>query len=104
MINLKLDDSCQKLLSIKEMRVMARGYNRSGWILLLLIICGLVVGGFLGELLGSYIPVLQYGYNLEVTPHTWSLGIFSLTFGISLKINMFSVLGIAAGIFMFKKM
>ncbi|MFZ5352954.1 MAG: DUF4321 domain-containing protein [Bacillota bacterium] len=82
---------------------MARGYNRNGWILFLLLICGLVVGGFLGELLGNYVPVLEYGYNLEITPHTWNLGIITLTFGFSLKINMFSILGIALAVFTYRK-
>ncbi len=86
------------------MNILARGYNRRTWLLVLLLLVGIVIGGFLGELLGGYIPILKYGYHIEVTPHTWNLGIFKLTFGLGIKLNMFGVLGIIASIFIYRKM
>ncbi|MGB7605180.1 MAG: DUF4321 domain-containing protein [Lutisporaceae bacterium] len=83
---------------------MSRGYSRgNGWILFLMILSGIVIGGFLGELLGQYVPILKYGMNLGVSTHTWNLKILELTIGFKFNINMFSVLGIIAAIFFYKK-
>mgnify|MGYP003938320093 CR=1 FL=1 len=93
-----------KMHMIKEMSMLRRGNLRSGWIMFLMIVCGLVIGGFLGELLGKYLPVLKFGYNLGVSPHTWNLNILQLTFGLTFNINMFSILGIALGIYIYSRL
>jgi len=89
---------------IKEMSVLRRESGRSGWTMLLMVICGLVVGGFLGELLGKYLPILKYGYNLGVSAHEWNFHVLRLTFGFSFNINMFSVLGIVLAIYLYRKL
>lgn len=81
-----------------------RSSRRNGWILLLFIICGIIIGGFLGELLGKYIPILKFGYNLGVSPHTYDLRVIKLTFGLSFNINMFAILGIIIAIIFYRKM
>ena len=81
-----------------------RSSRRNGWILLLLIICGVVIGGFLGELLGKYIPILKFGYNLGVSPHTYDLRVIKLTFGLTFNINMFAILGIIIAVMFYRKM
>lgn len=83
---------------------MMRNTGRNGWILLLILICGVVAGGFIGEILGNYIPILKYGYNLGVSPHTYDLRVIKLTFGLTFNINMFSILGIIIAILVFRKM
>lgn len=83
---------------------MARANRGSFWILLLLIIVGVVIGGFLGELLGTYVPIFKFGYELGVTPHTWDLKVIKVTFGLMFDINMFSILGIILAIIIFRKM
>lgn len=84
---------------------MVRKENgKNGWIMLLMVLCGLVVGGFLGELLGKYLPILKYGYNLGVSTHEWNFNVLRLTFGLNFNINMFSVLGIAAAIYLYRKL
>jgi len=83
---------------------MARSYGKgNGWILFLMIISGIVIGGFLGELIGQYVPILKYGMNLGVSTHTWDLKILVLTLGFMFNINMFSVIGILAAIFFYKR-
>ncbi|OGO76648.1 MAG: hypothetical protein A2Y23_06550 [Clostridiales bacterium GWB2_37_7] len=83
---------------------MSKGYGKgNGWILFLMILSGIVIGGFLGELLGQYVPILKYGLNIGVGTHTWDLKILQLTFGFKFNINMFSVLGILTGIFFYKR-
>ena len=83
---------------------LSKSYGKgNGWILFLMIMSGIVIGGFLGELLGQYVPILKYGYNLGVNTHTWDLNILQLTFGFKFNINMFSVLGILIAIFFYKR-
>lgn len=81
-----------------------RRANRNGWILLLLVICGIVIGGFLGELLGKYIPILKFGYNLGVSPHTYDLRVIKLTLGLTFNINIFTIVGIIIAILFFRNM
>jgi len=81
-----------------------RRANRNGWILLLLVICGIVIGGFLGELLGKYIPILKFGYNLGVSPHTYDLRVIKLTLGLTFSINIFTIVGIIIAILFFRNM
>ncbi|MGE5629910.1 MAG: DUF4321 domain-containing protein [Caulobacteraceae bacterium] len=83
---------------------MRRDSQKSGWIMFLMIMSGLVIGGFLGELLGKYLPVLKFGYALGISPHTWDLNILKLTFGLSFNINMFSVLGIILALYFYSRM
>lgn len=81
-----------------------RSTRRNGWILLLLIVCGIIIGGFLGELLGKYVPILKFGYNLGVSPHTYDLRVLKLTFGLTFNINMFSILGIIISVIFYRNM
>lgn len=86
------------------MSVLRRESGKNGWIMLLMVVCGLVVGGFLGELLGQYLPILKYGYNLGVSAHEWNFHVLKLTFGLNFNINMFSVLGIVLAIYLYRKL
>ena len=72
--------------------------------MLLVLLCGIIVGGFIGEVLGNFIPILKYGYNLGVTPHTYDLRILKITFGLSFNINMFSILGIIISIIVYRRL
>ncbi|MGI6586026.1 MAG: DUF4321 domain-containing protein [Gracilibacteraceae bacterium] len=81
--------------------MLRRGSGGNAWIMLLMVVCGLVVGGFLGELLGNYFPVLKYGYNLGVSAHEWDFHVLRLTFGFNFNINMFSILGIVIAIYIY---
>jgi hypothetical protein len=87
-----------------EMSNMSRGFSKgNGWILFLMIISGIVIGGFLGEVIGQYVPILKYGMNLGVSTHTWDFKILQLTLGFKFNMNMFSVIGILAAIFFYKR-
>jgi hypothetical protein len=89
---------------LKEMDQLSKSYGKgNGWILFLMIMSGIVIGGFLGELLGQYVPILKYGLDFGVSTHTWDLKILKLTFGFVFNINMFSILGILAAIFFYKR-
>ena len=80
--------------------------DKSFWIILIFILCGLVIGGLLGELAGRINGLwwLAFGqeFGLE-TPLVLNLSILSITFALMIKINIASIIGIAIAIFIYKK-
>ena len=76
------------------------------WILVLFILCGIVVGGLLGELAGQvdFLWWLSYGEQFGISePITLDLQVVSLTFGLMLKINIASIIGMILAIFIYRK-
>lgn len=76
------------------------------WILLIFILSGLVVGGLIGELASKveWLWWLSYSGNFGIdTPITLDLSILKLTFALTFKINIASIIGLVAAIFIYKK-
>lgn len=76
------------------------------WILILFLLCGIVVGGLLGELAAKveFLSWLAYGEEFGLsTPVELNLNVIKLTFGLMLKINIASIIGIILAIFIYKK-
>ena len=76
--------------------------NKSVLILLLFILCGLVVGGFLGELASKvdFLWWVSYGEEFGISsPVTIDLSIIKLTIGFMFKINISSIIGLILAIF-----
>lgn len=76
------------------------------WVLLVFILSGLVVGGLLGKL-ASGVPWLwwlsyEQEFGLE-SPLVLDLNILKLTFGLILKINVASIIGMILAVFIYKK-
>lgn len=87
---------------------MAGGMGgKNNWTLLLLILSGIVLGGFIGHLTRnvSFLSWLNYGqsFGLE-NPMVLNLGILDLTFGLSIKITIAGILGIVIAILIYKKL
>jgi len=80
--------------------------EKSIWILLIFILSGLVIGGLLGNLAGEvdFLWWLSYGesFGLE-SPLELDLNIIKLTFAVSFKINIASIIGLILAIFIYKK-
>ena len=79
--------------------------EKSTWILLIFILSGLVIGGLLGELASEvdFLWWLGYGESFGLTsPLELDLNIIKLTFAISFKINIASIIGVALAIFIYK--
>ena len=71
--------------------------SKSGWILLLLMLAGIVLGGFLGTLTQNTpgLSWLNYGQGFGLdSPIVLNLGILVITFGLSIKITIASILGL----------
>lgn len=80
--------------------------EKSTWILLIFILSGLVVGGLLGEVAGkvSFLSWMGYGESFGLaTPLELDLSIIKLTFALSFKINISSIVGLVLAIFIYKK-
>lgn len=76
---------------------MARGAGKNNWALFLLILAGVVLGSFIGHLASgvSALSWLDFGKTFGLTePLRLDLGVLILTFGLSIKITIGSIIGI----------
>lgn len=86
---------------------MAGTANKSKWSLLLVLLSGIVLGGFLGYLCRdiSWLSWLNYGQTFGLSePVVLDLGIILITFGLVITINIASIIGIVIGIILYKKL
>lgn len=78
----------------KEERQMR---NKNFWVLLLLMLSGIVLGGFIGNLAEgvSWLSWLNFGQSFGLdSPLILNFGILVITFGLSIKITMASIIGV----------
>ncbi len=79
--------------------------NKNFWILLILILAGIVLGGFIGNMTAG-VPMLSwlsFGQSFGIDPAiNLDLGILVITFGLSIKITMASIIGIVIALLVFR--
>lgn len=76
------------------------------WILVLFILCGIVIGGLLGEFASKvdFLWWLSYGESFGLSdPISLDLNVIKLTFGLVFKINISSIIGMILAIFIYRK-
>ncbi|MGB3366757.1 MAG: DUF4321 domain-containing protein [Acidaminobacteraceae bacterium] len=78
--------------------------NKSFFVLIIVILIGLVLGGVIGELFKDYIKVLSYGETIGFSPVTIDLAIVELTIGFVMRINLSSIIGIVIALLLFKEL
>ncbi len=67
--------------------------KKFNWLLLVLILIGFVLGGFIGSFFGD--SVLNYGQTFGLNnPIELDLGFIILTFGLKIHISICSVIGV----------
>ena len=79
--------------------------TKNGWTLLLLVLAGVVLGGFIGSLTEgiSGLSWLSYGQAVGVeTPIILDLGILMITFGMTIRITIASIVGIVLAILVYR--
>lgn len=84
---------------------MAGAVNKGKWTFLLILLSGIVLGGFIGYLCRgiSWLSWLNYGQTFGLSsPIVLDLGILVLTFGLTITINIASIIGIIIGIIIYK--
>ena len=80
------------------------------WVLLLLMLCGVVIGGFLGYLTRdiSWLSWLDYGMTFGIGTDGGSfvlnLGVLVITFGLSIKISIASIIGVVIAFLIYRKL
>lgn len=80
---------------------MAIMKSKSGWALLLLMLAGIVIGGFIGDL--TNIGWLNYGRTFGLTsPIVLDLGVLVITFALTIRITIASILGIIIAILIYR--
>ena len=76
---------------------MARGAGKNGWALFLLILAGVMLGSLIGHLTSNIgaLSWLDYGTSFGLkSPVTLDLGIMVLTFSLTIKFSVASLIGI----------
>ena len=85
--------------------------KKDSLVLLLLLLAGVVLGGFLGYLTKdiSWLSWLNYGQCFGLTGANGSalvleLGVLTLQFGLQIKITIASIIGIVVAFFLYRKL
>ena len=80
--------------------------RKSAWLLLIFILSVLVVGGLIGELTSkvSWLWWLSYSksFGLE-TPLTLDLSVIKISFGLMIKMNLASIIGMLLALLVYRK-
>ena len=80
--------------------------EKNMWVLTLFILCGIVIGSLIGELVSQVDVLWWFGYGDSfglTSPVTLDMGVISLTFAMTFKINIASIIGLGIAIFAYKK-
>lgn len=80
--------------------------DKNIWIFLIFLLSGLVLGGLLGELASrvDYLWWLSYGESFGLAaPIELDLNVITITFGLTFKMNVASIIGMAIAIFVYRK-
>ncbi len=84
-----------------------RSSSNNIWVLLLLMLAGVVLGGFIGDALGgiSALKWLNYGSSFGLSsPLVLDLGVLTLQFGLSIRFTIAGIIGIVLAFFIYRKM
>ncbi|MGO5052331.1 DUF4321 domain-containing protein [Lachnospiraceae bacterium LCP25S3_G4] len=79
--------------------------GKNVWALFLLILSGIVLGGFIGMLAEniSVLSWLSYGQNFGLdSPIVLNLGLLIITFGLNIKITIASIIGVILAIIIYR--
>ncbi len=85
---------------------MSRGIvGKNNWGLFILLLAGIVLGGFIGNLTAGVpgLGWLNYGQSFGLqNPIVLDLGILIITFGLSIKITIASIIGVLVAIIIYR--
>ena len=79
--------------------------SKNAWALFLLLLAGIVLGGFIGMLAEgvSALDWLAYGQSFGLDePIVLNLGVLVVTFGLTIKITIASIIGVILSIFIYR--
>ncbi len=79
--------------------------SKNFWILLIMLLSGIVLGGFLGSLAEgiSWLSWLNFGQSFGLdSPLVLNFGVLVITFGLTIKITMASIIGVAVALIIYR--
>ena len=79
--------------------------SKNFWILLILLLSGIVLCGFLGSLAEgiSWLSWLNFGQSFGLnSPLVLDFGVLVITFGLTIKITMASIIGVALALIIYR--
>lgn len=79
--------------------------SKNSWSLLLLLLSGIVLGGFIGEMTAGVpgLSWLNFGESFGLNdPLILNFGILVLTFGLTIRITMASIIGVVLAILIYR--
>ena len=79
--------------------------RKNFWILLIMLLAGIVLGGFMGQLANgiSWLSWLNFGQSFGLdSPLVINFGILVFTLGLTIKITMASIIGIAIALIIYR--
>ena len=87
--------------------------SKNVWVFVLILLAGVILGGFVGELMSSladavdflsFLKVLNYNEHFGLSqPFTLDLGVISLSFGFIIRFSIWGLIGMAAAILIYRK-
>ena len=81
--------------------------SKNKWALFLMILAGIVAGGFIGMYAGDlpYLGWLNFGTSFGIDPpFVLNLGIIALSFGFNIRFTIAGVICVIVSIFLYKKL
>ena len=80
---------------------MKKLVSKNGWTCLILILAGIVLGSFIGNLIPN--SFLNYGQTFGLSsPMILDLGVLCITFAFTIKITIASIIGIVLALLIFR--
>ena len=80
-------------------------HYRNFWILLIMLLAGIVLGGFMGQMAEGipWLGWLNFGQSFGLdSPLVVNFGILVITFGLTIKITMASIIGVASALISYR--
>ena len=80
-------------------------HYRNFWILLIMLLTGIVLGGFMGQMAEGipWLGWLNFGQSFGLdSPLVVNFGILVITFGLTIKITMASIIGVAIALIIYR--
>ncbi len=72
--------------------------------LIILILTSVIIGTILGKAFSNILPILNYGEGIGFGPATLDLNIFTITLGFSANLTVAGIIGLIAGIIIYRKL
>lgn len=77
---------------------------RSTGLLVLLLVIGSIFGTLLGQFLKEYLPILGLGQTIGLDPTTIDLAAITLTLGLTLQMNIATIIGFFIALFIYARL